>query len=130
LIGQFEMRIAKTAETPLYASILAIEAREGSKTVDVAIFVSCDLVYISPRLQEELRAEIAKRLPRFDVSKIILSATHTHTAPVLEDESDGASFLYPIPKEGVTKVKDYRDLFTRAVADAIVKAWNSLPAEV
>lgn len=125
LMGQFNLRIAKTADTPLYASIVAIEAREGNKTVDVVIFVSCDLVYISAQLRDQLREEVRKRLPGFDVEKIILSATHTHTGPVLEDDPDESSFLYSIPKVGVTEVKDYRALFTQRVADAIVKAWNT-----
>ena len=125
LMGQFNLRIARTADTPLYASILAIEAREGNRTVDATIFVSCDLVYISAQLRDELRAEVQKRLPGFDVDKIIVSATHTHTAPVLEDDPDESSFLYSIPEGVTTQADDYRDLFTRAVADAIVKAWNS-----
>jgi len=125
LMGQFHMRIAETADTPLYAAIVAIESREGQTGMDTAVFVSCDLVYISARLRQELRDEVAKRLPGFNVNKIIVSATHTHTAPVLEDDLDEASFIYPIPEEGVTKVKDYRALFVRNVADAIEEAWEN-----
>ena len=125
LMGQFHMRIAERADTPLYAAIVAIESRNGDKGLDTAVFVSCDLVYISAQLRRELRQEVGRRLPGFNVNKIILSATHTHTAPVLEDDPDESSFLYPIPENGVSKVKDYRDLFTGNVADAIVKAWNS-----
>lgn len=125
LMGQFHLRIAEKADTPLYASIVVIESKEGGKSIDTAVFVSCDLVYISAQLREELREEVRKRLPGFNVNKIIVSATHTHTAPVMEDDPDESSFLYPIPEEGVTQPKDYRDLFTEKVANAIVKAWNS-----
>jgi hypothetical protein len=125
LMGQFHMRIAKKADTPLYAGILVIESKEGNTPLDTAVFVSCDLVYISAQLRDGLREEVRKRLPGFNVNKIIVNATHTHTAPVMEDDSEESSFLYPIPEEGVTKVKDYRDLFTGKVADAIVKAWNN-----
>jgi hypothetical protein len=125
LMGQFHLRIAEKADTPLYAGILAIESKDGNTPLDTAVFVSCDLVYISTQLREELREEVLKRIPGFNVDKIIVSATHTHTAPVLEDNPDESSFLYPIPEEGVTKVKDYRDLFIRKVADAIVEAWNN-----
>jgi len=124
LMGQFYLRVAEKADTPLFAEVLAIESKNGNMSLDTAVFVSCDLVYISARLRNELRAEVAKRIPNFSTHKIILSAIHTHTAPVLEDDPDEASFLYPIP-EGVTKVNDYRKLFTQRVADAIVKAWNS-----
>ncbi|MEX2512659.1 MAG: hypothetical protein WD398_07130 [Cyclobacteriaceae bacterium] len=125
LMGQFHMRIAERADTPLYAAVVAIESRNGNKGLDTAVFVSCDLVYISAQLRRELREEVGRRIPGFNVSKIILSATHTHTAPVLEDNPDESSFLYPIPEEGVSKVKDYRDLFTKNVADAIEKAWKN-----
>lgn len=124
LMGQFHLRIADSAETPLYAGVLAIEGREGNKGIDTAVFVSCDLVYISEKLRQELRAEIRKLLPGFNVFKIILSATHTHTAPVLENDPNESSFLYPIPGD-VTTPEDYRKLFVKNVAAAIVKAWNS-----
>ncbi|MDO6439230.1 hypothetical protein Q4534_17540 [Cyclobacterium sp. 1_MG-2023] len=123
LMGQFHMRIAETADTPLYAGIVAIESRDGQTGLDTAVFVSCDLVYISARLRQELRDEVAKRIPGFNVNKIIVSATHTHTAPVLEDDLEESSFIYPIPEEGVTKVKDYRALFVESVADGIEDAW-------
>ena len=125
LMGQFHMRIAETADTPLYAGIVAMESRNGQTGLDTAVFVSCDLVYISARLRQELREEVAHRIPGFNVNKIIVSATHTHTAPVLEDDIEESSFIYPIPDEGVTKVKDYRALFVKNVTAAIVKAWEN-----
>src|SRR5690606_26342755 len=111
-----------------YAGVLVIESRDGTTPLDTAVFVSCDLVYISAQLRDELRQEVSQRIPGFNVSKIIVSATHTHTAPVMEDNPDESSFLYPIPEEGVTKVKDYRSLFIDNVADAIVEAWNKRSA--
>ena len=125
LMGQFHLRIAKTADTPLSAGVVVLESREGNKSQETTVFVSCDLVYISAQLREMVRKEAGRRLPGLDVSKIILNATHTHTAPVLEDDPDEASFLYPIPKEGVTQPKQYCEFFTKRVVDAIVKAWNS-----
>ncbi|WP_229252748.1 hypothetical protein [Dyadobacter helix] len=125
LMGQFNLRIAQTADTPLTANVIALESREGSRSLDATIIVSCDLIYISAQILAMVRQETAKRIPGFDVNKIILNATHTHTAPVLEDGADEASFLYPIPKEGVTQVKDYKILFTKKVTEAIVKAWTS-----
>ena len=43
--GQFHLRIAETAETPLTANIIALESRDGNHSLDVAIMVSCDLVF-------------------------------------------------------------------------------------
>jgi hypothetical protein len=124
LMGQFNLRIAHTAATPLRANVVALESREGTKSLDAAIFVSCDLVYIPTPLLSMIRMEVARQLPGFDGNKIILNATHTHTAPVLEDNLDESSFLYKIPA-GVSPVSAYRTLFVKNVADAIVKAWNS-----
>ena len=124
LMGQFNLRIAHTAATPLTANVVALESREGTKSLDAVIFVSCDLVYIPTPLLSMIRMEVSKQLPGFDGNKIILNATHTHTAPVLEDNLDESSFLYKIPG-GVSPVSAYRALFVKNVADAIVKAWNS-----
>lgn len=124
LMGQFNLRIAHTAATPLSANVVALESREGTKSLDAAIFVSCDLVYIPTPLLSMIRIEVSKQIPGFDGNKIILNATHTHTAPVLEDNLDESSFLYKIPG-GVSQVSAYRALFVKNVANAIVKAWNS-----
>jgi hypothetical protein len=124
LMGQFNLRVAKTADNPLYAGVVAIESRKGAQKLDTAIFVSCDLVFISEKLREELRAEVKKLIPGFNVAKIILNATHTHTAPVLENDPKESSFLYPIPPD-VTTPEAYRKLFVKNVSAAIVKAWNS-----
>lgn len=124
LAGQFHLRVADSADTPLYAGIVAIESRNGSRATDTVIFVSCDLVYISAKLREELRATVQQLMPGFNTSKIILNATHTHTAPVLENDPEESSFLYPIP-ESVGPVENYRKLFVKNVSAAIVKAWQS-----
>lgn len=124
LMGQFNLRVAETADTPLYAGVVVIESKQGNKSLDTAVLISADLVYISEQLRRELRAEVLKQLPGFNVSKIVISATHTHTAPVLENDPDESSFLYPIPAS-VPKVENYRKLFVKNVSAAIVKAWKA-----
>lgn len=116
--GQFYLRVAKTAETPLNASVMVIESRQGKQSSDVTVFVTCDLVSIPGELIDMVRNEIRKRIPGLDVTKIILSATHTHTSPVLTDD------FYRIPKDGITQVEEYQKHFTLRVCDAIVKAWK------
>ena len=54
--------------------------------IDQAILVSCDLCVIRPGIQEEFRKHVAARLPGFDVRKLFLAATHTHSAPVLRQD--------------------------------------------
>jgi len=118
LWGQFELRIARTAATPLTANVVALESSEGSRSLDMAILVSCDLVAVPNDVLALVRDEVHKRLPKLDVNKIFLNAIHTHTAPVLENGH------YLIPKEGVTQVDAYRAFFVQRVAEAIAQAWN------
>jgi hypothetical protein len=123
LAGQFELRIAHTAATPLTANVVALESSEGDRSLDVAILVSCDLVAIPNDLLALVRDEVHKRLPKLDVNEIFLNATHTHTAAVLEND-ESVILNYLIPKEGVTQVDAYRAFFAQRVAEAIAQAWN------
>lgn len=116
--GQFHLRIARTVETPITASVIALESREGGVSRDVAIMVSCDLLYIPSEVLELVRNAVRERLADLDTTKLFLNGTHTHTAPALLLDK------YPIPKEGVIQVERYRSLLTERVADAIVQAWH------
>lgn len=124
LSGQFHLRIADTIETPLSANIIALESFDENQSADAAIMVSCDVVGIPGEVLLMLREEVLKLLPGFDVSRIIMSATHTHTAPVMENDLK-SSFRYNIPQKGVLQVEEYNAFFVRQVAEAIVKAWRS-----
>jgi len=123
LVGQFNLRIADTIETPLTANVVALESRDKDNSLDMAIMVSCDVVKIPAVYSKMIREEVKKQLPDLDVKKIFLNATHTHTAPVLENGSN-STFQYPIPKEGVLQVEEYQDFFVQQVSKAIVKAWK------
>jgi len=116
--GQFHLRIANTVETPITANVIALESREKRLSRDVAIMVSCDLLYIPSEVLELVRQAVRERLPDLDTTKLFLNGTHTHTAPVLLLDK------YPVPKEGVMQVEEYRSFLTQRVADAIVRAWN------
>ncbi len=118
LEGQFRLRIAQTPETHLTANVIALESREDGISRDAAIMVSCDLVFIRPEMLALVRKIVRERLPDIDTTKLFLSATHTHTSPVLTADK------YPIPGEGVMSVEQYRAFFASRVAEAIVKAWN------
>lgn len=124
LMGQFNLRIANEIETPLTATVIALETKEHDNKGDVAIIVSCDLCYISNEMTRKVRDEVEKKVKGIDVKKIFLSATHTHTAPVLENDIS-YSFRYQIPEKGVLQPEDYVDFFVKRVSDAIIKAWES-----
>jgi hypothetical protein len=116
--GQFHLRIARKIETPITANVIALESREEGLSRDVAIMVSCDLLYIPSDVLELVRKAVRARLPGIDTRKIFLNGTHTHTAPVVLPDK------YPIPKEGVMQVEEYLCFLAKRVADAIVQAWN------
>ncbi|MEI6048062.1 MAG: alpha-L-arabinofuranosidase C-terminal domain-containing protein [Bacteroidota bacterium] len=124
LMGQFNLRIADTIETPLTANVIALESRDGNLSIDAAIMISCDVVEIPEKLLEMVRDEVHKQIPMFDVKKIFMTAIHTHTAPVLENGFQ-YSFRYQIPKNGVTQVEEYDIFFIQRVTEAAVKAWKN-----
>lgn len=119
LAGQMHTRIAKVVESPATATALAIESRDGDASLDTAILVSCDLVAIDAAVLDRARRLVKGRLPELDVRKLVLNATHTHTAPVTREGS------YEIPKDGVMQPGAYVEFLCARVADAVVKAWES-----
>jgi hypothetical protein len=119
LSGQFHTRISRQVDSPCTATALALESRRGDEVVDQAIMVSCDLVSIGEGILPAVRERISNRLKGFDPQKLFLSATHTHTGPVMVDG------LYELPAEGVMPVTQYRDFLVTALADVAVQAWES-----
>jgi len=122
LDGQMMTRIARAVESELKANALAIEAREGETVVDQAIFVACDLVAIRQGIYERVQEVLAPRIPEFDVKKLVLSATHTHTAPVtLED-------VYHIEDADVMRPSAYVDFLVPRIVEAAEAAWKGRQA--
>jgi hypothetical protein len=118
LAGQMYTRFALQVTSPLMATALALESREKDKTLDQAIMVSCDLLRIPDGILEDLRRELQDRLPDFEVKKLFLSATHTHTGPVLQGSR------YDIPDEGVVQPRDYLRFLKERLSDLVVRAWQ------
>ena len=119
LAGQMHTRIAGNVESSVTATALALESRDGDKVVDQAVLISCDLVAIDDAVLQRVRRRLAERIPGLDVRKLLLNATHTHTAPVMT-EGD-----YEIPKDGVVQPAEYAEFLSARVAEAAVKAWES-----
>ncbi|MFV1965219.1 MAG: hypothetical protein ACC628_07320 [Pirellulaceae bacterium] len=119
LSGQRRTRIARAVESPVTATALALETRDGEKVLDQAIMVSCDLVAIREGIQDRFRERVKARLPDFDINKLFMAATHTHTAPVTRDG------IYVIPEAGVIKPLEYVDFLDERLEDAVVQAWQN-----
>lgn len=118
LSGQRNVRISKKPETPISATALALESRDGERVLERAIIVSCDLVAIRPGILQQVRDKVQPRLPDFDVMRLFLAATHTHTAPVMIEGR------YSLPDSGIMKPAEYAEFMTDRVAEAIVESWE------
>lgn len=114
LRGQFHSRVSRSIHDPLLATALAIEA--GGEQ---AILVSCDRVGIPNAIRDRVRAMLGRRLPGFDPRLLVMNATHTHTAPEIEDG------FYPPEGPEVMAPTEYADLFCERVAEGAAQAWEA-----
>ncbi|MBR5738587.1 MAG: hypothetical protein IKY02_01195 [Lachnospiraceae bacterium] len=147
LAGQFAERISEYVEKPLTCTALAIEC--GG---DQVVFAACELVNVSVKLGERIRAAIAEQAAAcgLDVSKVIISATHTHTGPVYAERGTTAAGKAPasvgskglltamlppgkkyVEKQNVSSnpeiatKEEVSALLTEKIGEAILKAWNA-----
>ena len=120
LTGGTSVRIGREIRSRLNASVLALESRDGSQSLDQAILVACDLCVIRPGIQQGFRDYLAGRLPDFDLNKLFLAATHTHEAPVLlQDRYDQADY------QDAMQPKEYVPWLYEQMAEAVVNAWEN-----
>lgn len=124
LVGQMTKRISKSVLDPLTATALALETKGENGTKDQAIMISYDLVWTRKEIQQRLQKLVKPLIPDFDVSKLFLNATHTHTAPGI---LDGAFYgLYDVSKDkGVMKASQYADFLLERLTTITVQAWKS-----
>lgn len=115
LCGQFHKRISTGVASRLSATALALETTGG----DQAVLVSCDLVTIGDPLLPRLRELLAGKLEGLDLRKIVLNATHTHTAPVTFET------WYDVTEDGVMKPDAYVTFLLGRLVEAVTEAWRS-----
>lgn len=119
LDGQMHVRISEKPETHIFATALGLESREGDRVLDQAIMVSCDIVAIREGLIELVREKARDRLPGFDLNKLVLNATHTHTAPVTM-KGDRYSLL----GKKVMLPMEYTDFLVERIVAAAAQSWE------
>ncbi len=112
LAGQFHTRVSKSVHDPVTATALALES--GGEQ---AIMVSLDVVAVDKSLLELVRARLKTAIPDFDGRKLLINATHTHTAPEMREGN------YEIP-EGVMKPSEFIRFLTDKVSGAAAQAWK------
>ena len=115
LWGQFHLRMSQGVETPLTANVVALESAG-----EQVIFVSIDLVMTTAELIAAIKEKIVRQEAAIARDNIVISATHTHTAP---------AFALDAPKLPIADdIMDYPeiiDFMAGRVADAIVAAWKN-----
>lgn len=141
IAGQYETRISGVIHDPLTVTALAIETRDESGSIDHVIWVSCDMVGIRKQNVDNARKLVAAAVPDVNPNKIIVSATHTHTAPALTDtdETDlhpydfAGSWAYRIPADqtNILRPSAFADFLEHRIASAVIKAWRDRrPGEI
>lgn len=83
LTGQYYERISTHVQSPLKVTACAIESIDENGNKEQAVMVSFDLVTIGKGIQDSLRSIVKNQIPDFDIKKLFLNATHTHSAPGL-----------------------------------------------
>jgi hypothetical protein len=124
LAGNFSTRISPKPDTPIVAAALALEARQGGAPGDHAIIVTCDLVAIRDGVQRKFRERLRSRLPGVDLQRVLLTATHTHTAP-LTMEVEEARYRFDLPSTGIIQPAEYVDFLLERLVDVTVRAWQA-----
>lgn len=121
LSGSYEERFADGTGSPLLAKAVAISL--GART---ALLLSLDLTGIPPAFGRKLREQIAAA-NSLQLSEIIITATHTHTAPEFEGPLRDALHLRALQKHGHDPAEtiDYPEFLLRqslaAANDALAR---------
>jgi len=76
LVGQFAERISQYVEKPVTATALAVDSGE-----EQMVLCSVDLVGVSFYLLNVIRERLKENTVGLDPMKVVVSATHPHTAP-------------------------------------------------
>lgn len=118
LWGQMHTRVSTGVASPVTATVLVLEARAGGRSLGATTFVACDVVAIPDEALMAIRARVAAAIPGYPVERIVVSATHTHTAPVLLEG------VYEIPAAGVMQPAEYVEFFAERIAAGIFEAWE------
>lgn len=119
VLGQFHTRISDKVVSPLVATVWAVEVTDDADEKEQAVFISCDLA--SDGFKPDLLQALKGRCAGLDLTKLIVTATHTHNAPCMtsgwyDEPEDDPDFMRP---------DDYRLWLAARVADLVEAAWDA-----
>jgi hypothetical protein len=107
LEGQYYERISTYVQSPLKVTACAIESADEKGNKEQAIMVSLDVVSFNHKLQDTLRIIVKDQIPDFNVLKLLVNATHTHSAP--KPDVSGK----------------YGKILLEKAGNAVITAWNN-----
>lgn len=116
LWGQFGLRLSTKPDTPLTANVVALKSGDARTTL-----VSLDLLQLPEVFVQMIRDAVTKKDGSIDVKAIVLTATHTHTAPVLRPGTPGI----PVNDQTMT-VDETLTYLADKISDGIVAAWKDV----
>jgi len=116
LWGQFGLRLSTKPDTPLTANVVALQSGDARTT-----FVSLDLLQLPEVFVQAIRDAAAKKDASIDVQHMVLTATHTHTAPVLRPGTPGI----PVNDQTMT-VEETITYLADKISDGMVAAWKNI----
>ena len=116
LNGQYNIRVSEKPAEDIRA--VGLVMTNGSRSV---FWAACDLESVSQSLYDDVLARLDGQLP-IAREDLILSGTHIHTGPYLDDLISSLNGNHMIP-EDTTSADDCRHAVADGVAQALKAAW-------
>jgi hypothetical protein len=123
LDGQFNIRIASEVRDPVTLTAMALSSSDAPE--DSVVFISCDLVGIPAYVVDESRKKILAQAKDFPVQSLVLSATHTHTAPDLHPGVYDYNELSPEEQKNLIHPEEYLNFLVDKVVEAALESWRN-----
>lgn len=119
-LAGFASRTAPSNGTVLdiWAKALAIEDSLGNR----AVLVTCDILGFPKELSDDIRDHVMRK-HGLDRSRIVLSASHTHSGPVL---GNSLYFVYPMTEKDRKEVSAYTEAFKKKIISLIDDAMEDM----
>jgi hypothetical protein len=117
LHGQYYERKSEYIESRLTATAFAIETTTDTLLLDQAIMISIDLIWVTKEIQDLVKKKLRQKLDDFDVRKLFINATHTHSGPDPDVKSNYGDFL--INKLVLVATEAWQNRKVAAVSDAL-----------
>ncbi len=130
IAGQFHARVSEGVMDPVTATVLALESGSGESSEKVFL-ISCDIVGISDgtrddakgSLRNTIREKITAKIPGVSPEKIVINATHTHTAPYCHTATSSKE-LYGVELD-VMSPAECIQFISDKISVAAEQAWKS-----